>query len=143
MTQAIPRDAPAGFIGRPRHRLFMVFDDAQAAHDAVRWLEDEGRAPDGAWLLQGKDGSRTLDVSGRLEGIRGRVLRSVEHAMSNDIAYLTTLQEALNAGGAVVAVRVEDADAAQELAESLRERTARLFAYFANWEFQPVRVDAP
>jgi hypothetical protein len=143
MTQATHEHVPAGFMGRPRHRLFMVFDDARPVHDVVRWLEEKGRGADDIWVLQGEEGSRTLDVSGRLEGIRGRVIRAVEHALSSDIAYLTTLQEALDAGATVVAVRVEDAEAAQELSESLKERTARLFAYFANWEFQPVQVDAP
>ncbi len=74
-----------------------------------------------------------------MEGLRGRIVRIVELAMSSDIGYLRTLEGALESGGLVVSIPVANADAAQSLADLLGTNSGHSFAYFSNWEFQPVR----
>lgn len=129
-----------GFIGRPRHRLFMVLDDLPGAGAALEWLRQQGVATDDVWLLHGEEGSRALDPYGRREGLHGRIVEAVRWAMSDDVAYLLALQEAVDAGASVVAVPVADASAAEALGRALQAQGAREMAYFGNWVFQPLRV---
>lgn len=136
------KHAPEGFMGRPRHRLFMVFDGEVAPDDAWAWLRDEEGVDPDVWVLRGEEGLRSLDASGRLEGLRGRIVRVVEHALSSDVTYLRLLQAALEAGATVVAVPVAGADAADRLARRAEAHGARDPAYFAEWEFWPVRAKA-
>lgn len=128
------------FMGRPRHRLFAIFDDPTVGQEAVEKLRTEGHEGDNVWVFYGEEGTRRIDITGDLEGIRGRIIRTVEHAMSGDIGYFRILDEALRSGGLVIAVSVADADAADQLARLLRSCAAHSFAYFSNWEFQPVNV---
>jgi len=126
-------------MGRPRHRLFGVFDDPAVGRAAVENLVPDLRAgEDGIWLLHGEEGLQKIDVSGGLEGLRGRIVRLVELAMSSDIGYLRTLEDALESGALVVSIPVADAAAARTLAEALGAGSGHTFAYFSNWEFQPV-----
>ncbi len=127
-------------MGRPRHRVFCVFDDATVGREAVEKLAAElPAAEDDIWLLYGEEGLQKLDVSGGMEGLRGRIVRIVELAMSSDIGYLRTLESALESGCLVVSIPVANADAAERLADLLGESSGHSIAYFSNWEFQPVR----
>jgi hypothetical protein len=126
-------------IGRPRHRLFGVFDDPTVGRDAVKKLPDLHAGEDDIWVLYGEEGLQRLDVSGGMEGLRGRIVRIVELAMSSDIGYLRTLEGALESGGLVVSIPVANADAADSVADLLSASSGHSFAYFSNWEFQPVR----
>ena len=127
-------------MGRPRHRLFGVFDDPRVGQDAIETLgADLHVGEDDIWVLYGEEGLQRLDVSGGMEGLRGRIVRVVELAMSSDIGYLQTLERALESGGLVVSIPVANADAAESLADLLSATSGHSFAYFSNWEFQPVR----
>jgi hypothetical protein len=141
----MPHETPTAteFMGRPRHRLFAIFDDPTTGRDAAEELRAEGQDDDHVWVFYGEEGSRRIDISGDLEGIRGRIIRTVERAMSGDIGYFNVLDEALRAGSLVIAVSVPDADAARAMAELLSAHAAHSFAYFSNWEFQPVNVGRP
>ncbi len=125
-------------MGRPRHRLFGVFDDPTVGRDAIEKLAPDLHAKDDMWVLFGEEGLQRLDVSGGMEGLRGRIVRIVELAMSSDIGYLRTLEAALESGGLVVSIPVANADAAKSLADLLSASSGHSFAYFSNWEFQPV-----
>ena len=126
-------------IGRPRHRLFAVFNDPTVGRDVVEKLGDDHAGEDDIWILHGEEGLQKLDVSGGMEGLRGRIVRTVELAMSSDIGYLRTLEGALESGGLVVSIPVANIDAAERLADLLGSSSGHSFAYFSNWEFQPVR----
>lgn len=139
MEQSGSHTASGVYFGRPRHRLFMVVEDPSAA---LSWLEQEGYEGDRVWVLRGEEGVRWLDLSGRAEGVRGRVVRAVEHAMSADVEYLETLAEELSGGASVLAVDVPGPPEAEALAPGLQTRGARTFAYFSSWGFQPVQVPA-
>lgn len=128
----------AATMGRPRHRLFVGFDDPAAGLAVAEELHSKETANDGVVILVGEEGARWLDVTGRYEGIRGRIIRLVEHALSSDIDYLKELQALLESGGLVLVVPVASAQAAHTLAGTLRERSGQLLAYFASWGFQPV-----
>lgn len=139
----VPEDTPrpSEFMGRPRHRLFAVFDDPVAGRAAADKLRAGGHDEDDhVWVFYGEEGSRRIDVSGDLEGIRGKIIRTVERAFSSDMGYLRLLDDALRSGRLVIAVALTDADAARTTAELLRADGGHSFAYFLNWEFQPVNL---
>ena len=143
MVMAQPEKAAETYdgMGRPRHRLFGVFDDPVVGREAVEKLgADLHVGQDDIWVLFGEEGLQKLDLSGGLEGLRGRIVRLVELAMSSDIGYLKSLEEALEAGSLVVSIPVTDGDAAESAASFLGASSGHSFAYFKNWEFQPVRV---
>jgi len=131
-------------MGRPRHRLFGVFDDPAVGRGAIDKLGADFHAgKDDIWVLYGEEGLQKLDVSGGTEGLRGRIVRIVELAMSSDIGYLRTLEGALESGAMVVSIPVANAGAAETLADLLSANSGHSFAYFSNWEFQPVRGGLP
>jgi hypothetical protein len=132
---------PTEFMGRPRHRLFAVFNDPVLGHAAAEKLRSGAdEEDDHVWVFCGEEGARRIDITGDLEGIRGKIIRIVERAMSSDIEYLTLLDDALRSGGLVLAVAATDADAARATAQLLRADTGHSFAYFLNFEFQPINL---
>jgi hypothetical protein len=132
---------PSQFMGRPRHRLFAVFDDPAVGRDVAEKLRGgPNDLDDHVWIFYGEEGSRRIDVTGNLEGIRGKIIRTVERAFSSDIEYLNILDEALRSGHLVIAVAMADADAVRIMADHLRADGGHSFAYFSNWEFQPVNL---
>ena len=128
----------AGFMGRPRHRLFAIFDDPASGLAAVDDLRSRRHPSEDLLVLSGDEGVRWLDFNGRREGLPGRIIRLVEHAMSADVDYLRDLDQCLRAGGTVVVVPVADVHAADDTARLLASYSAHSFAYFANWGFLPV-----
>ena len=142
MGKDLPRGAAQSrdVMGRPRHRLFGAFDDPKVGLDAVEKITASTHVgEDEIWALTGEEGLEKLDISGGTEGLWGRIVRIVELAMSSDIEYLRILEDVLKSGGLVVSVPVTDAAAADDLADFLRKSNGHSFAYFSNWEFQPVR----
>jgi len=128
-----------GLVGAHGHHLFAVFDDTDAAEEAVEALRFEALADEGdVWVFVGEEGSRRLDVTGRSHGLRGRVLRLLQVAMSSDFRYLRSLDEELHDGHVVVAVRVRDGRAADEVSWLLRMQAGHSIAYCTHWDFQPV-----
>lgn len=132
----------SGFLGRPWHRLLMAFDEP-AAQQAVEWLADHGYAGDAVWELAGLDGRRALDTTGGLEGLlRGRAMVLLRRVLTNDIEYLETLRDELDAGAVILAVQTADRSAADGLARTLGALGARELAYFGSWNFDPVQAQA-
>lgn len=120
------------------HHLFAVFEDHHAVEEAVEGLRFEGFNDDDIWVFCGEEGSKRLDLTGRSHGLRARVLRMLQYAMGNDFKYLRTLDEELHEGHIVVAVRVKDQNAADEVARQLRMYGGDEVAYYSHWDFMPV-----
>jgi len=124
-------------VGARGHRLFAIFDHLSAGEEAVQALRFEGFADEDIWLFCGEEGSRRLDVTGRAHGIRARVLRMIEFALSSDFKYLRTLDEALHHGRIVIAVRAKDESTADDIARLLRMFAGHSIAYCSHWDFVP------
>ena len=128
---------PQSFVLPPRHRLFAIFADPAAARKAVEELLAEGFAPPGStWVFYGQDGSASL--AGGSHGLRRKVVRLAQRAMTSDLNYLEVLRDALREGAMAIAVRVPNEASADRLAKWLRARSADSFAYGAHWDFVPV-----
>ncbi|HET9093117.1 MAG TPA: hypothetical protein VFN50_11955 [Acidimicrobiales bacterium] len=124
----------------PPHRLFVVFDSREVAEAALRRLRAEELAPeDEVWVLAGEEGLSALDAAGTRHGVRGRVVRLLQMAMTvNDIQYLEILEADLAAGHVVLAIPVANQRRADEIARLLREQAGHSMAYGAHWDFVPV-----
>ncbi|HUO49213.1 MAG TPA: hypothetical protein VMU09_10295 [Acidimicrobiales bacterium] len=131
---------PAEFPGDvPRHRLFAVLDDSDAAEEAVEALRFEGYLDDKqVWVFVGDEGIERLDRMGQAHRLWARGLRSVRRAMSSDLTYVHTLHAALRDGRVVVAVWVRNERAADEVGRLLHSHNGHSFAYFTHWDFVPV-----
>jgi hypothetical protein len=128
---------PHSFVLPPRHRLFAIFTDPGAARKAVDELLAEDLAPQGSiWVFYGQDGLASL--GGRSHGLRWRVVRLAQRAMTSDLNYLEVLRDALRDGATAIAVRVPNEPSADRLAKWLGARSADSFAYGAHWDFVPV-----
>jgi hypothetical protein len=126
-------------VGAHGHHVFAVFDDPSAGEEAVEALRFDGLAEDeGVGILRGAEGAERLDLTGRAHGLRATLLRMLQFALSSDVAYLRTLDEALRQGHTVLGVRVEDADAAREVGWLLRMYGGRSIAYNTHWDFIPI-----
>ena len=123
---------------RPRHRLFVVFDSPETAREARGALLSKRLATDDTWVFAGEPGAARLDLSGNRHGVWGRMIRTLQHVMSADYDYLDGLKRAVGRGHVVLAVHAVDLDAAYALARFLRNAGGRDFAYFAEWDFEPV-----
>lgn len=127
------------FVAPPRHRLFAIFDDPVVGRQAVEELRSEGYGEDqDIWVFFGEEGRLLLDAAGRSLGLGGRILRVIERAMTNDFGYLQTLDDALQRGSMVIAVRTPDEESADLLARRLRSSSAHSFAYGAHFDFVPI-----
>lgn len=130
---------PGTFVLPPRHRLFAIFDDADAGREAVDALQAQGFArEDDIWVFYGQDGQKRLGLGDGAHGLRMKAVRLVQRAMTSDFGYLELLDDALREGKMVIALKVHDEPSADRLARLLRERSAHSFAYGAHWDFVPV-----
>lgn len=132
---------PAKFhelVGAHGHHVFAVFDDLDIGEEAIAALRFEGFDEDeDIWVFCGEEGSKRLDLTGRDHGIWARVLRLLQYTMSNDFKYLRTLDEELHGGHLVVAVRVKDPSAGDEMARLLHSYGGHSIAYSSHWDFMP------
>ena len=136
-----PATRTRGFPLAPPHRLFAIFDDPKAGRRAVDGLRKQGMAgDDDIWVLYGDDGRRRLRGDGNK--LRTVVVRVLQVALSNDASYVAVLDEALSAGGLVIAVRARSEASADRLARRLRAAEAHSFAYGTHWDFVPVTAAA-
>ena len=139
LENQVPFTDSPDFVMPPAHRLFSVFDTADAARYAIATVRGEGLIDDETpWLLCGEDGIRQLDIHGAAHGLHGRVARAIQLAMSNDVDYLTLLVRQLRAGHTVVAVQIPDIDAADLTAQRLRDLSGHTMAIGAHLDFIPV-----
>jgi len=127
------------FVGAHGHRIFAVLDDSDAAEEAVEAIRFEGFADgDDIWVFCGEEGAKRLDLTGRSHGIWGRVLRTLQLAMSSDFRYLRDLDEELHHGHVVIAVPVHDESVADEVVWLLRMYAGHSIAYNSHWDFEPI-----
>lgn len=95
------------FLSRPVNAVRAIIP-AQTAARCLTDLSSHGFQGSTVHVLEGPEGRRILDVSGRHHGIRGRIVRLYQGggAEGNE---LQTMDAALHHGDTVVSVAVSDA----------------------------------
>lgn len=133
---------PAEFhrlVGAPRHRIFVIFDDPVDGTRAMAAVISEGLArDDDIWEFYGEEGSRRLDKSGTQHGVHGRVVRFFQWMMSDDYEYLQDLDNALNRGGSVLAVRAEGDATLHRIADVLQDHSGHAMKHCWHWNYTPL-----
>ena len=121
---------------RPPYPLEMVagtFGDEPSVERAVETLQREGFQPDDYDVLHGAKDADSLDVTGEAHGLRGRLIRALQAASSNDLDHVRHHARHLRTGGYVIGVEVgEDEDAKRRAANALRAGGGEFLHYYAD-----------
>src|SRR3954447_22788090 len=112
---------PSGKLAyEPHHRVIAHLASPDEAAAAVDALLDAGFPRDDVFVLCGDDAVRRLDPTGRHHGLRGRVVRALEHVfeaedlLDEDAAHLQS-------GGVIVAAPAHALDERTTAIRVLRE----------------------
>ncbi len=132
MSESVP------FLLPPPHRLFAIFDDAEAGRRAVGELF-AGKVVDrdDVWIFHGDEGIENLDPHLSHRGLPLHLLHIVQRIYTNDREYAEELLDAVRRGGMVVAVKASEKDA-QGIAHAMWGHGGRTFAYGAHLNFVPL-----
>jgi hypothetical protein len=112
----------------PSHRVIGVLPGPDDAVASFLELSEAGFAREGIYALCGAEGVRRLDPSGKHHGLRGRVIRAVENAASDDTLF--DYADELTAGAVIVSVPALDDETQSRAAHVLREHGATKMRYF-------------
>lgn len=136
-----PRSARSLFVPRG-HRLFVVFDDRQAANRALFEWSGGMPMPTGAWLFDGPEAATELDPDHSTRGWCAVVNRMFAFVFSSNVEYVRGLSLAVRGGATVLAVHVPDRTTADDAARGMRRLGGHSFAYVMHGNFVPV-IPAP
>jgi hypothetical protein len=119
------------------HRLFVVFDDAMHAIDAIRALATEGSTSGDVWVYAGDHGAEQLDPHVTRHGLGVALVRIVQRVFTNDCEYCELLATNLHEGHVVIAVELHH-DAVALVMPLLEYHGGHSFAYGEHWNFVPI-----
>jgi hypothetical protein len=108
-------------IGYPTNRLLAVIDDPSDAAAAMAELTAGGIAARDLDLLRGEEGADRVDGTGEVSGWLGRLRRSFDFTLMDQLVDFAAYERALRDGRAVVMVRIHG-DAAKEAARQVLKR---------------------
>jgi hypothetical protein len=129
-------EPPEGLV-KPQHDSVVAFiDDPDQVEAAMEELVEQGFDRDRIWVLCGTKGAERLDVSGRHNGLRGRVYRLIEW-MSDEKGILFRARDHLAAGGLVVSVPADE-DQKASAARILRGHGGHGMAHFGQDHWEPL-----
>jgi len=116
----------------PRGSVVGTLADGATLEDARRRLENAGFGADRCDVLHGEAGVARLDVDGEAHGKKGKMMRRLQAALSDDGHDVRRYAEDLRAGHYVLGVAVGDDEAAkQQAAEALHAAHAEFVHYYA------------
>lgn len=125
------------FYRYPSRRIVAVFDERPAINAALAHLQQAGVDVATVHVLSGPQGAQLLDRRGIRHGLRGRLLRVMQHgAFEGDT--LRMHEQELNGGSHLLFVPLRRAQHVPELAEILQAVGGRNLVYFARWSITPL-----
>jgi hypothetical protein len=127
---------PEGLVKPDEDSVIAFLGEPDQAHAAMEELVVQGFDRDRIWVLCGPAGAERLDVSGRQEGLRGRVYRLVEW-MSDEKGLLFRARDHLSAGGLVMSVPADE-DQKATAARILGAHGASNMAHFGTNHWEPL-----
>lgn len=128
--------ADADFLAFPIHNVVGVFDDAQAAEEAVKELRECGFPESELAAYYGTD-SEKLDFEGAGGHSLPRFLRTLQH-YGPDRTYLERHERMLRDGHPLVMVHVSDKRHKARAADIMHHHTRGHVTYFGTWVIQDV-----
>jgi hypothetical protein len=108
-----------------------MFGDDQGVQRAVEGLRRVGFASDDYAVLYGAQDAESLDVTGESHGFRGRLIRLLQAAVSDDLDHVRHHAEHLRTGGYVVAIAVgKDETAKRRAAHALADAEGEFLNHY-------------
>ena len=136
----------ARFLGSARGRLLAVVDTDAEAEAARRALEAAGFPADSIEMFRGDDGATAFDGSGSRHGPGGRLLRTVQFTLMDQMPDFAYYEAAARQGRTVVSVKAKGEKRVREAVDILRANGAHFinaFGLFTTEEFERWRGQEP
>lgn len=112
------------FYDDPTNRVVCVFDDWSSAVDAKKAMLESGHAKDHI-RIYGEEAASDVDISAKWFADTDEQMKKFE--------------QALRAGGTVLSVLVEDAEASAAIHQTLQSHGARQVTHFGDWITEVIR----
>ena len=126
----------------PRELVVGVIAGEGDGKRASESLSRAGFAPERVFVLHGERDARRLDVEGEEHGPRGKLIRTLQVALSADLDHIRRHAAHLRSGDYVVGVAVgKDEDARQRAVDALRASGAGFINYYGDNYIQAYEPD--
>ena len=120
---------PDDLTREPRHRVIASMPGPDEAAAAIADLVAQGVAKDDIYVLFGEEGLRRLDPTGRHHGLKGRILRALDVALSAG-SVLQEYGEHLERGRVLVSAPARDEKERKQSQDALRGHGASAMRYY-------------
>ena len=127
------------FLGSARGRLLAVIDDAGQAERAVNALLEAGFDRAAIEVYTGKGDAEVFDASGRRRGPWGRLLRTVQFTLMDQMPDFAYYEAAVRQGRSVISVKAPREADMRRAVDILRRHGAHFinhFGLFTTEEFE-------
>ena len=136
----------ARFLGSARGRLLAVLDTDAATEAARLALEAASFPPESIEIFRGDEGATAFDGSGSQHGPAGRLLRTIQFTLMDQMPDFAYYEAAAREGRSVVSVAAKGEKRVREAVEILRANGAHFinaFGRFTTEEFERWRGKEP
>lgn len=129
-----------GFQGYPRDHVLGAFESRAEAAQALDDARASGVPDHEIAVYAGEQGAEDLDSTGTNHGIGGVLVRSIQ-LMMTDRDRLAEYEQAVNAGGVVIAAQAEDDERKHLLAAVFHRNGGREVRYYGSMTVEELTVD--
>ena len=134
MPELNPDPHASGYVFIPTGQITSLFASRDDAKRALEELAGLGYRGDRLEVFIGEAGADQLDLSGDAHGTTTRRLRNLQALLIPETGQtLQHADDALRAGGVIVAARPESDDAKAEVAAILRKHQGTVIRYWSRW----------
>jgi hypothetical protein len=134
------------FLGSARGRLLAVIDEGAQAERAVKDLVDAGFERSSIEVYTGERDAEVFDASGRKRGPWGRLLRTVQFTLMDQMPDFGYYEAAVSQGRSVISVKARTEADMRRAVDILRAHGAHFinhFGLFTTEEFERWRGEEP
>ena len=134
------------FLGSARGRLLAVIDDPSQAERAVNALLEAGSDRSAIEVFSGERDAEVFDASGRRRGLWGRLLRTVQFTLMDQMPDFGYYEAAVHEGRSVISVKARREADIRRAVGILRADGAHFinhFGLFTTEEFERWRGREP
>jgi hypothetical protein len=126
------------FIGYPIDSLLGVFPSSEDAAAAAAELKAAGIPDRDITILRGDEGSSRFDPTGAVHGLFARLRRIVSFAVMDQLPDMAWYDAAIQAGQAVIMVRLRGDDRKAEAVRIMREHGGHFINYYGRFATEEI-----
>ncbi len=128
-TERSPFHDEDTFLAYPLNHLFCVVDTQAQVDEILEGLYDLGYAEQAVNVATGQEAVERVDIDGQHSGIRGRIVRAVQH-LGGEYEAMETYVSAMSAGRFVVTAPVDNDEDRDAVVALYKEHGAEKLAHF-------------